>query len=352
MTRQLTLGMVRPIVARTLNLCETDTRIPSYVNTAQRRLMAKGAFKGTMQLYRFCIGSDSCIVWPRHFEAIEAYALCTSPAVIRNRWYQFAGQGPGQLDSDSIWFNTLIMQDDACAFDELDTGTGSTTLKIQVSTVLPEANGLEILLQGYDENAQWIQTLHNGVYVDGEYVTISSTPTLTTRYFTKLTGVQKPRTNGPIVLSQYQTAGAIIGVTKTLAQYESDELIPAYRTSLLPGIASMHGCGGTGDGDSECESKQVTVYAKLKHIDVTNDTDWLILTSPDAIAAMCQAIFREDNNLDVEAMRSEARATRILEEELNAYEGDGPLPVLTSEDRATYGAGVVGPISAQWPYYY
>lgn len=337
----ITLGVVRPLVARKLNLCATDTRIVSYVNEAQRRLMAKGGWKGTQQLYRFCIGSDSCIVWPRHFEAIEAYALCTSPATVRNRWYQFAGQGPGQLSSSDIWFNTLIMQDDACAFAEL--GTDSLTKRIQVSTILPESTSEQILLQGYDENAQWIQTLHNGVYVDGEYLNISAIPTLTTRYFTKLVGVQKPRTNGPIVLSEYETTSGL-GVVKVLAQYESDELLPSYRTSLLPGISTTHGCGGSSSND--CSTKQVTVYAKLRHIDVTNDQNWLILTSPDAIAAMCQAVYREDNSLINEAGAAEALATRILEEELNAYEGDGPLPVLTSEDRATYGGGVVGAIAA------
>lgn len=346
MTPQLTLGVVRPIVARRLNLCSTDLRIVSYINEAQRRLMAKGQWKGTMQLYRFCIGDDACIVWPRQFEAIEGYALCTAPGTIRNRWYQFAGQGPGQLSSEDDWFNQLQMQDDACAFAEI--GTDTNTKKIQVSTVLPESAGLEILLQGYDENAQWIRTLRNGAYVEGEYVSISSVPQLTTRYFTKLVAVQKPRTNGSVILSEYETAGGV-GVVKVLAQYESDETLPSYRTSLLPGIANMSGCGTS---SSDCTTKQVTVYAKLRHIDVTNDTDWLILTSADAIASMCQAIYREENNLDVEAMRAEARAVRILEEELNAYEGDGPLPVLTSEDRATYGAGVVGPIAAPYPYFY
>lgn len=344
----ITLGVVRPLIARKLNLCATDTRIPGYVNEAQRRLIPKGAWKGTQQLYRFCIGDDSCIVWPRHFEAIEAYALCTSPAQVRNRWYQFAGQGPGQLSNSDIWFNTLIMQDDVCAFAEL--GTDSVTKKIQVSTVLPETTTEEILLQGYDENAQWIRTLHDGAYIDGEYLSIGSVPTLTTRFFTKLTGVQKPLTNGLVILSEYETAAGL-GVVKTLAQYESDEMLPVYRASLLPGISTMHGCGGSASSE-DCSTKQVTVYAKLRHIDVANDRDWLILTSPDAIAEMTVAIYRGDNNLIGEAAAAEALAVRILQEELNAYEGDGPLPVLTSEDRATYGGGVVGAIAAPWPYYY
>lgn len=348
---RITLGSLKATIARVLNTCTTDSRIPTYVNAAQLRLMNKGKWVGTMVTYRICVSTENCLVWPRQIDTIEGYALCESPLPIRNRWYQFASQGPGQLNTTDNWYNQLLDRDPVCAFDEL--GTDTTTKKIQVSTTVNEAVGAEILLQGYDQNSNWIRTQHNSIWVDGEYVSISNVPQLTTNYFTKLTGVQKPSTNGPIVLSEYETATSL--VTKSIAWYESDETLPIYRASFIPGIQNTHGCSTCADcdtSDSDCDSNQVTVFAKLRHIDVVNDNDWLILGNPEAIKLMVMAIYKEEQNIFDQAAVYEARAVRLLQEELNTYEGDGAIPTINFEGADSWGAGVMPPSGLPWRYLY
>jgi hypothetical protein len=347
----LRLGDVREPLSRVLNLCPTDDLVRRYANEADARLVNKGKFVNTTQSYRICT-SKACLTWPRQINTIEAWARCQFPGQIRNRWYMYAGNGPGIISEDSNWFTTMVDTDPACAFDDIDTDT--LTKRIKVTADFQEAAGARILLQGYDQNAQWITSIDGGTRIDGEYVTINNIGTYLSRnYFTSLQRVQKPVTNGPVRLWEWEeTAGQVI---KQLAYYEPSETLPWYRRSFLPGLGGTSACGSCGDcGDTAqqgCDNKTVTVMAKLKHIDVVVDNDFLLLGSLGALKLMAMAIIKEERNLLNEAAGYEANATRLLDEELKSYEGDGALPVIKTEDRETFGAGVrnvVGNDLWQW----
>lgn len=336
----LRLSDVREPVARVLNVCTTDAKVRTYANEAHRRLVPKGKWVGTVQGYRICITTDACLVWPRQIETIEAWALCNSPGTVRNRWYEFAGNGPGLLKESSGWYRTLIDKDPVVAFNEI--GVDNLTKKIQVVSDYAEVAGLRILLQGYDQNSQWITSVDGGTRINGEYVAISTTPALTTNYFTKLVRVIKPVTAGPVRLNEWDDTSGL--VTQSLAYYENDETLPLYRRSFLPGMSVTGGCGGCGcsdDNDDDCDNtKTVNVVAKLRHIDVINDNDFFLLGNLSAIKLGVQAILKEERNLLVEARAYWADATKELDDELSSYEGDGAIPVLKTEDRETWGAGI------------
>lgn len=341
---RLTLSSVRATMAEVLNVCSTSSKIVDKVNEAQARLMAKGKYLGTIATYRFCVSTQSCIVMPRQIETVEGWALCQSPGVMRNRWYEFSESGPGILKETNNWFRTMEQKDDACCFDEIDTNT--LTKRLYITTTVPEIAGARILLQGYNQNGQWIRTIDatTGLYVEGEYVDIVNART-TVNYFTKLTGVQKSLTNGDITVSQQEATTLV--VQKTLAQYEPDETLPSYRRYFIPGMAnSSGGCEGT----TACSSKYVTVIAKLRHIPVRLDTDWLVIQSVGALKLMVMAILKENRNLFAESMAYENKAVQLLEDELSSYEGDGALPTLKWESPSSWGAGVVGPIGFGYGY--
>lgn len=327
---RLRLTDVREPVGRIMNMDPASTTVRRYINEAHARLVPKGKWVGTMQLYRVCV-NDSCLVWPRQIETIEAWALCQDVGIVRNKWYEFISSGPGILKESQNWFRTLVDRGTVPAFDEIDNGTN---YKITVQAGVTES-GKRILLQGYDENAQWIRTLDAGSWVDGEYVTVSTTATQTSNFFTSLTGVIKPVTNGPVRLFQYNNTTGVVG--KALAYYENDETVPIYRRSFVPGMANITGC----DGDSDCDSKSVTVMAKLRHIEVTNDNDFLLLGSASAIKLMVQAILKEERNLMNEALVYEQKAIKELQDELQSFEGDGAVPVMRTEDREIWGPGVL-----------
>lgn len=207
----------------------------------------------------------------------------------------------------------------------------------------------QILIRGYDENAQWVMTDHAGSHIDGEYVDISINPHYTTNKFTNITEVIKPATNGPVRLWQWDTALGL--TTKALAYYEHDETLPIYRQSIIPGLGDLN--GGCNSSSTTCSLNQITVQAKLRHIDVVRDNDFFLLGNMPALKLMVQAILKEERNLFDEAMAYELKAVQLLQEELNSYEGDGQVPILRTESPQTWGAGgVLNTVSLGYRLYY
>lgn len=116
-------------------------------------------------------------------------------------------------------------------------------------------------------------------------------------------------------------------------------------------MQNISGCDTASTG-STCTNKSVTVIAKLRHIDVVNDNDWLILGNIGAFKLGVQAVLKENRNLFAEAQAYWAAALKELQDELSSYMGDGVIPVLRTEDRETWGAGVLNVIDTNYFFYY
>lgn len=319
-------------IARVLNLSPDDDRFTAYVNESERRLVTRLKSFGTVTRYQIC-ATEGCITWPRHIAAIEAAAVCDNPIPIRNGWFESLENGYGlQGDADCSNCNgglQLYDRPNACVFADIR----GTDKVIRVYADVAEDADAKILLQGYDENNNWIRTEPNGAgngWVDGEYVSISTVATDSTKTFSAITGVQKPATNGVVRLYEYDTATT---VQRAIAVYEPDETRPWYRRSLIGGLSAI-------SNDSDCETKTVTVWVKLDFIPVVNDTDWLVIGNLPAIKDMCQSIRKAEANLFEEATAWEARAVNELQKELRHYRGDGVVNPIRMPSREVYGAGV------------
>lgn len=334
-------------IARVANTDTTDPRVLSLANESHRRLVQKGRWLGTMQRYRICTSVAGCLTWPRQVETVEAYWRCDTPGTVRNGWYEASMNSPGLLDSDDAQSNTLVDRSTACCFEQPDNNVSTIMVQASVS----ESTGSRILLRGYDENAAWIRSqdpLNGNAWIDGEYVTISSTPVYSVHKFTSLTEVVKPVTNGPVRLWQYDTSLAL--VTKQLAYYEPDETLPIYRQSLIPGLGNIHGCGNNANSTS-CQSNTITIAAKLRHIDAQGDADFYLLGNLGAIKLMVMAILKEERNLFEESMAYESKAVRELQDELNSFEGNGQVPTIKTESPETWGANVMNPVTLGYRVY-
>lgn len=334
---RLNFSAVKPVIGRVLGVCQTDARIAQYTNEAQERLMLKDKWVGTTIRYRLCL-SSSCVTLPRQIETIEAWALCDQPMQIRNRWYEFVQNGPGQRRQNLGSPNQLIDRGTSCLFHDMD----NTTSLVNVVANVPEAAGAKILLRGYDENAQWIRTEYPGpgTWIDGEYVAINTTGTRSTKKFSSITEVVKPVTNGPVNLFEWVNGANF----QQIAYYESDETLPIYRRYLIPGLEQAGNCQNT--STDCCENKSVTVIAKLRHIPVSNDNDFLILQNIGALKLMVMAILKEERNLFQEALGYEAQAVKLLQDELSSFEGDGVTPVLRLEHPDLFGGYVENDIES------
>lgn len=329
---RLRLIDARDEVAVVCGINKTDTNgntnpaLIQLVNEAQRRLCKRGKWVGTVQRYKINV-TNSLITWPRKVGAIEAVAFCDCPGTIRNEWFEFLGQGPGIQDCDSRLWHTLIDRGTAPVFK--DVTPGKSNRKLRVSADVAEDDNQYITIQGYDENQNWIRTQDaDDNWIDGEQILISTTPTLSAKKYTYITGVFKPETNGVVRVYEYNTTTA--ANVQMVGYYEPDETTPIYRRSALPGIMDTAVC-------NECDERQITVMVKLVPVPVANDNDWLMLGNLDAIKLACQAILKERKDLQAEAEGYWAKAGRELEVELREYKGDGATPVIRVE--SNFGGG-------------
>lgn len=292
----------------------TKPSVIQLINESGRRLAIRGKWVGLVQRYRITV-TEAVITWPRQITTIEAVAFCDCPGMIRNEWYEFLGHGPGQLDSESCLWYTLVDRGTAATFR--DVTPGQTNRQLRVYADVAEESDAYITIQGIDDNGNWIRTQVDDEWIDGERVLISTTPTLSTKYYKAVTAASKPVTNGPVRVYEYNDTTA--ENVQLIGYYEPDETNPIYRRSLLPGALHMPEC-------HECEERQVTVMVKLRYIPVRNDEDWLMIGNLDAIKLAVQGILKERNNLIGEASSYWRQAIHELEHELREYKGDGAVP--------------------------
>ena len=312
-----------------LGLCSDDPRFLAIINEAHQRLMMQGLFWGSYQTYQICVSSDGCLTWPRQVASIEALAVNESPITLRNGWFEYLQTGYGIRTTGNSSELQLLDRGRACVYDDMNDFVST----LRVYSEVEEASDARLLVQGYDENGNWIRTLDGSTWVDGEYINISTTTTGSSNIFTAITGIQKPITNGPVFLSKVTGDSIVVPI----GYYEWDEELPDYRRSIIPGLgnAPQYVCGS---GDPLTNKRVVRAVVKLDHIDVRQDTDWLLLEEYGAIKNTAKAIQLEEQQNRGEAAQYMQEAVRLLEVELLHYEGTSNVEPLRVEAE-TWGAG-------------
>ncbi len=326
-------------IARVLNISPEDDRFVAYLNEAQQRLVMTGElFYGQTARYQFCL-TEGCITWPRQIATIESASVNGFSIPIRNGWFEFlesvglqgdassCGDGSCNWPFGNICGGTqLYDRGNACTFADIR----GTDKKIKVYADVTESSTATILLQGWDANQNWIRSqTSDGTWYDGELVALSTTPQLSTKFFTSLVAVQKLETNGAIRLYEYDTVNL---TQRAIAIYEPTETNPSYRRSLIPGLSNSGG---------ECETQQVTVMAKLEFISAKFDNDWLLIGNLPALKDMCQSIKFAECQVFDDAVKYEARAVQCLRRELSHYRGHGVVNPVRLAPRNISGPGVL-----------
>jgi len=312
-----------------LGLCEDDPRLLDFLNEGHRRLIHAGLYWNTFQTYQICVGSEGCLTWPRQVASIEALSVNDAPVTLRNGWFEYLQSGYGIRTNENSSELQLIDRGTACTFDDI---TDNSTV-LEVYSLVAEDAGSQLLVQGYDENGNWIRSLVGSTYVDGEYIDISTTKTRSTNIFTAVTSITKPVTNGPVYLSKVDASS----VVTLIGYYEADETLPNYRRSLIPGLADApnYVCG---DGDPLTDRRAVRAVVKLEHIDVVNDNDFFVIGNVSAIKNSAKAVQLEEQQNLQESIQHFQLALQLLDNELKHYEGTSNVEPLKIESD-TWGAG-------------
>ena len=318
---KITLGDIKTNTARLLSMSGTDARVTDYINEAQERLLYKGKWAGTYARYAIN-SSNGTITWPRELETIESVAVADDPAIVRNEWFEFLESGYGIQDSTDSDAKTLIDRGEACVFSDI----AGIDKKLRLYTGHTSDAGKRVLLQGYDANGDWIRTQDGTSWVDGEYVTLTTTFVDTNSLFSELVGVQKDDTVTNVKLYELKPSDS---TTRLIAEYQPTESRPVYRRSLIAGLK-----------DSD-EDRVVTIVGKLRFVPAKQDTDWLMISHEAALKEMVLSIRKAENNLPQEAAIYEKRAVDLLQEQLLHYMGDGAVAVPRFQNVATFGGGGV-----------
>lgn len=320
---RITWGQIKEDVGRPIGVCSTDSMLLKMVNEASEILHNESDYVGKYIKYRIRVSGDcnnnKSIVWPRQLETIEKLALCSQPVGIRDQWFEFEDNGTG-LAIDWHGGNLLSDAGEVCTLEEIS----GVTSKIKIYADKVEAGGSRILLLGYDENFNWIRTQVGSEWIDGEYVTITnSTPTVSINYFSKITGVQKDLTNGPVRMYALDT---LTLVETPIGIYEYDETLPVYRRSTLTGITC-----------SNCEC--VYVMGKRRFIKAKVDTDYVYPSYTPSLQMGLIAIHKRDQG-DLAMYGSfMVEAKRLLSKQAQGYKGNGPFKSIVHIDRATWASG-------------
>lgn len=313
--------MVLPEVADVINVNQSSQKALRYLNRAQEELLNQERWVGTTIKYRVCI-YDGIITWPRELATIEAMKVGNTPALLKNQWFEFLEYGADYRDryfagSWSEGFNLFgggrqsVAVDQAEAISFVDVCAGGNAKKLKVYAQANEAAGARILLQFYDNTGTFIRTNDpTESWVDGEFVSLNaSAPQTTINAVSSWVGVQKPLTNDVVRITELDT---VTGLERPLAQYDWNEISPAYRRTRV-----MQGCG-----DRKCPTS-VTVIGKQRFTPAIKPRDYLCLQSQGAIIAQAKAIYLRDNNNLQESMALAATATDLLDKELGAWIGSG-----------------------------
>jgi hypothetical protein len=318
---KLTLGDIKANIAKLLSMSSTDSRVVGYINEAQERLLYKGLWVDTYARYAIT-NSNGTITWPRQLETIEVVALDDRPGVVRNEWFEFLETGPGLLDSTDCDSYTLVDRGTAVCFSDID----GTDKILRVYSGATTDAGKRVLLQGYNGSGEWIRTQDGSTWIDGEYVTLTTTYVDTDNVFSELTGVQKTATDGIVKLHEYKPSDS---TSRLIGEYQPTETRPNYRRSLIPGLADDN------------TTITVTVVGKLRFAPARVDTDWLFISYEAAIKEMVMSIRKAENNLVKEAQAYEDRAVQLLQEQLLNHLGDGHVAVPRFQNTNTFGGGGV-----------
>lgn len=301
--------------------------------------------------YAICV-NEACITWPRQFMGIEAMDVCDYPVQLRNRWHEYLEAGPGRAGVGRCAYNNSY--DRGRGFVMFDDITIPSRIRLYPQNAADI--GKTVTIRGFNASGQ--EVLTNGGQTVGEKIVLAmpfvdSTTIWARQVFRE---VIKEVTRAHVLAYSYDYAlpvppaspGLLDTPLKALADWEPTETLPDYRRSVVPRLDGARGCCGSGAalGDS-CDKTTVTVEAKLAHIPVTSDDDFLLIGNVAALSLGMQAVMLRQvqdwvgsrlamyGSFDPYLRKYVNGAIPLLEQELAAYQGAGTVSVIRLESSIT-----------------
>lgn len=289
-----TLGQLKAEgVATNLGMTPCDPAFVALVNDAQQELMDAGMWWGTYQRIRIC-ADRNCITWPRSVRNVEAFTACRDGIPVRNQWFEFQTyvRAPATGDPGCEIAKQLLDRGTSPVFSDIV----GTNKKLRFFASSATDAGKRILVDATDVNGNRIRTFDSvtGVWVDGEYVTLTNTFATTVNFIQHpIYAITKPITNDVVRMYELDTdtsAERLVGI------YEPSEEVPRYRRSYL----TAQVCGACqeiinkeNDGCTDwpgCGRPLFSAIVRLNFVPVIVDQDFLMIGNPRGLETAMQAI--------------------------------------------------------------
>jgi len=335
--------------------CPTNTRFIQWVNEAQQRLLTKGLWFGTYAKYRMA-AYGGILTMPPELVTIESVALNHVPISYHDLFYEFLENGFGTRSREQVGTSGGSALGEATGaygipeadyrgmfpmFRDLTPNTNPKKLVLVCD--LSADTAVTVMVLGRDNNGNWVRTLRNSVYADGEVITLAQSPgTTSVNYFSEITGLQfSAQRSGQCWLYELDT---VTSIQTMIGWYQWHETNPSYGRWLFPSITSPASSSGVtppskwqqtwtqGQIASPANTAKyipvlVEVIGKRAFVPVSLPTDYLIIGCIPALKSEMQCVKKlEDavSSADVqEAMAFETLAVKELDDELDMMLGSG-----------------------------
>lgn len=317
---RLTLGQIRQsTLPEAIGLCSADApRIAAYCNEAIQRLIIAGGetgWFGSWAKTAFTVDPDDpYITLPRSIARLSgAVDVCNRPVAIQNEWYEFLEFGTGLQPVNSCQqpCNLLMGHDRGVVVTAVDLDPPGKKLRVYRTDALDD--GKRILIQGNDNNDIPIYEQAGISRVDGTYLLLASPFVDTSMEISRITGIQKDITQGPVKIYELDVATQTQRLILTM---EPSETLASYRRYFLNGLPT-NCCGSS-------STVTVTAMAKLEFLPMAVDTDYSLIGNLPALIEECQSIrySRMDNIKSQQlSVGKHTMAIRLLNKELEHYMG-------------------------------
>lgn len=274
-----------------LGLCQSDvTGACSLINAAVERLIyapevgdagwigswAEIAFELTQE--------DPFLTTPFDVARIMSLDVCTNPVPVRNQMFEYLLYGFGRLPKSNCQARNRCAPIAAYERGVFPTFSDIVPPDKIVRVYLSDSGdeGKQVLLQTKDANDQIRYSLNGAIQVIGDVLTLVPPFVDSPAVVSKVIGVQKDVTLGPVNFYEVDT---VTGDQRLILTMQPSETTAAYRRYYVSGLPRS--CCNLPDGST---TVQVTALCQLTFVPVTTPTSWLLIPNIEALIHECQAI--------------------------------------------------------------
>jgi len=334
-TRLRLFDMRQSDLPEAVGLCVGDVNgLARVCNRAELSLLhckevSEEGWWGTYAEIEFTVSRTSPhVILPREVARLEQIDVCDNPVQVNNQFWEYLQFGNGRMRSSPTSCNRRRCLDTAAymrnnAVTQVELFPAPQIISVYITNAADV--GKNIFLQGVDNNGNVIYTQNVLDNVQGVFVPFKFPFSTAPMQFSRITGVQKDATEGQVQVFQVDP---VTGAQVLLLTMQPSEQTAWYRRYLLDPLP-FNCCHQPAINPAQ-NTVRCTAIAMLEHIDVTVDTDYLLIQEPNALILEAQAIRMSKN--DSSASRAQSReyhlqAVRLLIGQATRYLGQDDVAI-------------------------